>query len=276
MNAPTGAPQLFRPHPALAEAIDFFGYWAHGAGAPHQSRALPRGAATVIIDVGGRPRIDFFAGDGRTRLDVPAAFIAGAGTATYVTHMAAAQTVVTVHFKPAGAGRFAGIAPGELENACVGLDAVWGAAGTRLHERLVDTPMASDRIAVLQSFLLRRMRVGGPATRPDVTAGLHAIEHNPSIRVAEIGAALGLSPKLLTRSFRSEVGLAPKAYLRVRRLQAALGRLDAGAAKGAAIAADLGYFDQAHFTREFRSFTALTPTQYLGLRSWLPSHVELA
>jgi AraC-like DNA-binding protein len=42
------------------------------------------------------------------------------------------------------------------------------------------------------------------------------------------------------------------------------------------IAADLGYFDQAHFVREFRSFTAMTPKQYVTRRSWLPSHVELA
>ena len=62
----------------------------------------------------------------------------------------------------------------------------------------------------------------------------------------------------------------------MRRLQAALRRLDTGRPRGATIAADLGYFDQAHFVREFRSFTAMTPTQYAHRRSWLPSHVELA
>ncbi len=45
-------------------------------------------------------------------------------------------------------------------------------------------------------------------------------------------------------------------------------------ARGATIAADLGYFDQARFVREFRSFTAITPTQYAQRRSWLPSHIE--
>jgi AraC-like DNA-binding protein len=59
-------------------------------------------------------------------------------------------------------------------------------------------------------------------------------------------------------------------------LQAALRQLDAGPALGAAIAADLGYFDQAHCVREFRSFTVMTPTQYTQHRSWPPSHVELA
>jgi hypothetical protein len=97
------APQLYRPRSPLAPYIDYFGYWRRESGEPHQSRALPRGAATIIVDVGGRQRVDFYAADGRTRLDVPPAFIAGAGTASYVTQIDAAQSVLTIHFRPAGA-----------------------------------------------------------------------------------------------------------------------------------------------------------------------------
>ena len=75
--------------------------------------------------------------------------------------------------------------------------------------------------------------------------------------------------------FRAEVGLSPKAYARVRRLQAALRQLAAGPISGARIAADVGYFDQAHFVREFRSFTAMTPTQYGRQPIVLPSHVAV-
>ena len=81
------------------------------------------------------------------------------------------------------------------------------------------------------------------------------------MRVSDAHELTGLSSKRLTAVFHAEVGLAPKAYLRVRRLQAALRQLDTGRALGAAIAADLGYFDQAQFVREFRAFTAMTPTQ---------------
>ena len=52
--------------------------------------------------------------------------------------------------------------------------------------------------------------------------------------------------------------------------------LDVGGAEGGAdIAADTGYFDQAHLAREFRSFTAMTPTQYTRQRIVLPSHVPV-
>jgi hypothetical protein len=41
------------------------------------SRALPRGAVTVIFDVGQRQQFDFYAADGTTKLSVPPAFITG-------------------------------------------------------------------------------------------------------------------------------------------------------------------------------------------------------
>ena len=64
---------------------------------------------------------------------MPPAFIAGAGTASYATRIEAAQTVLMIHFRP-----------GE---------------GSALHERLTAAPSAPERIALLESFLLYRMRV---------------------------------------------------------------------------------------------------------------------
>jgi AraC-like DNA-binding protein len=164
-------PQLFRPRQPLADYIDYFGYWDHRRGSAHQSRALPRGAATIVIDVGDRSEV----------------------------------------FAP----------------------------------------------------------------HPDVTAVLAVAEHNPSMRVADAVALTGLSPRRLINLFRAQVGLTPKSYLRVRRLQAALRHLDNGPARGAHLAAALGYFDQAHFVREFRAFTETSPTQYLRRRSWLPGHLDV-
>jgi AraC-like DNA-binding protein len=102
---------------------------------------------------------------------------------------------------------------------------------------------------------------------------LTRLDAEPSITVAEVCALTALSPKRLTALFGTEVGLTPKTYLRVRRLQAALRRLETGTQQGADIAADLGYFDQAHFVRDFRSFTAITPSQYPRRRANLPSHL---
>jgi AraC-like DNA-binding protein len=184
--------------------------------------------------------------------------------------------VLTIHFRPAGALPFTGIPLGELENSCIGLADLWGHRGTALHERLIATRTAAQRVALVESFLLSHMQSHHLEPNRNVLAVLGAIEDDPSLRVSYARELAGLSPKRLTAAFRAEVGLAPKAYQRVRRLQAALRHLDTGRLRGAAIAADLGYFDQAHFVREFRSFTAMTPSEYARRRSWLPSHVELA
>jgi len=268
-------PQLYRPRPPLAEHIAYFGYWDGRSADAHRSRALPRGAATIVIDVGGCPQLDFYDADGRTRMDVPPVFIAGAGTDSYVTGVAAAQTVMTVHFRPAGALPFLEVPLGELTNSCVGLEDLWGREATALRERLIDAPCAASRIALVEAFLLARMSCDAFPRHPDVTTVLAAVERNPSMRVSDAAVFTGLSPKRLSALFRAQVGLPPKSYVRVRRLQAALRRLDSGGTRGAAIATDLGYFDQAHFVRDFRAFAATTPTQYLQRRSPMPGHVDL-
>ncbi|CAM5705346.1 helix-turn-helix domain-containing protein [Mycolicibacterium aubagnense] len=264
-------PQLRRPRPPLNQHIDFFGYWSHGGRASDRSRALPRGAATVVIDVGGRDRVDFFSSDGASRVPVEPAFLTGPGTLSYVTRIDPGEAVLTIHFRPGGALPFFGIPLADLENACVNLVDLWGAGAALLRERLIATPSWPRRIEIVEDFLLTRLR----PIHHSLVPVLHAAERRPSLRVSEAAELTGFSAKRLIATFRNEIGLTPKAYLRVRRLQAALRLLDADAGAGADIAAALGYFDQPHFVREFRGFTSITPTQYAQRRGALPSHVGL-
>lgn len=264
-------PRLRRPRPPLNQHIDFFGYWSHDGEVSDRSRALPRGAATVVIDVGGRERVDFYSADGTTRMPAEPAFLTGPGTLSYVTRIDPGEAVLTIHFRPGGALPFFGIPLADLENACVNLTDLWGADAALLRERLIATPAWPRRIEIVEDFLLTRLRPT-PLTLMPV---LHVAEHQPSLRVSEAAELTGLSPKRLIATFRHEIGLTPKAYLRVRRLQSALRLLDAGTGDGADVAATLGYFDQPHFVREFRGFTSITPTQYASRRSALPSHVGL-
>ncbi len=61
--------------------------------------------------------------------------------------------------------------------------------------------------------------------------------------------------------FREELGVPPKALARILRFERAVGRLRAGDDL-AALALDAGYYDQAHFNRDFRAFAGATPTAY--------------
>jgi AraC-like DNA-binding protein len=264
------APTLYRPRAPLARHIEVLGYWCSAS--DYRSRALPRGAVTVVIDVGPRQHLNFYAGDGRTRLTVPPAFITGPHSASYVSDITAGEPVVAIHFRPGGAFAFLGMPLGDLEDANVGVDEVWGRDGRVLHERLIEAPSVAARFALVEDFLLTRLSA---ELNPNVAAAMAAIEDDPSIRMAHAGEVAGLSTKRLIANFRTEIGLSPKAYARVRRFQAALRRLDSGTASGAGIAADTGHFDQAHFVREFRAFAGMTPTQYRNQRIVLPNHVPV-
>jgi AraC-like DNA-binding protein len=121
----------------------------------------------------------------------------------------------------------------------------------------------------VETFLLSGPWPSG-RRHPGAAAAVAAIEANPSIQMAEIRDLVGITTKRLIALFRAEIGLSPKAYARIRRLQPALRLL--GSMSGAQVAAEIGYFDQAHFVREFRSFTGMTPTQYTKQRLLLPSH----
>ena len=91
-----------------------------------------------------------------------------------------------------------------------------------------------------------------------------------ALRVAELAAGTGWSERHLTSRFRAEIGLTPKAAARVIRFDRArklLVRNLTGASpeyRLADLAADCGYFDQAHLAREFRALAGCPPSQWLA------------
>ena len=104
---PMAGPRLYQPIPPLADYVEFIGHWRR-RGSDYRGRALPRGAVTIIFDVGHRQRLDFYAADGKTRLSVPPAFITGSHTVSYVSDITADEPVMAVHFRPGGAYPFFG------------------------------------------------------------------------------------------------------------------------------------------------------------------------
>ena len=129
--------------------------------------------------------------------------------------------------------------------------------------------------------------LGPDAASPEVSwAWRHLLREGGALRMSELAAGTGWSGRHLTSRFRAEIGLTPKAAARVirfdrtrkllvRRLtgNAAAGNAAAGnAAAGyrlagfrlADLAADCGYFDQAHLAREFRALAGCPPSQWLA------------
>ena len=83
--------------------------------------------------------------------------------------------------------------------------------------------------------------------------------------MAQLAEASGLPERRLQRMFADYVGVSPKWVMRRARLHEAALRVEAdgpAAVDWAALAADLGYADQAHLTRDFTATIGVPPTRY--------------
>ena len=90
------------------------------------------------------------------------------------------------------------------------------------------------------------------------------ITDDPALRrVDELSAASGMTARSLQRLFADYVGVSPKWVMRRARLHEAAERADSGdPIDWAELAADLGYADQAHLTRDFTATLGISPTRY--------------
>ncbi|MDC0745288.1 helix-turn-helix domain-containing protein [Polyangium mundeleinium] len=266
---------MYCPGPPLGAFVDCFWHFDGDPPPAARERALPSGSLDLIINLDA-DCLDFFAPDAVTPLGPFPGTVLNGAAAGFVTIGARPRTTVMgVHFRPGGAFPFLGVPAGDLEGTRAPLDALWGPSARELRERLAEAATLRQRFVTLEACL--RERVRSPLARhPAVVEALRAFEDPWLESVAQVNARTGLSPRQLIARFRDQVGLAPKAYWRVRRFQAALRHLErARDVGGAEIAAEHGYFDQAHWNREFRTFCGMSPRAYLAHECARPNHVPL-
>lgn len=88
---------------------------------------------------------------------------------------------------------------------------------------------------------------------------------------SDIGVAARASSTYLAKRFKTVVGVTPKRLARSYRFTSTVLAINVAAQiDWGNVAAEAGYFDQAHFVREFREFTGLTPTRYVEVRRRFP------
>jgi AraC-like DNA-binding protein len=182
-----------------------------------------------------------------------------------------------VLFKPGGAYPFLDAPAGELQNLNVPLDALWGSEAQDLRDRLQEATTPDSRFQVLEECLLGRVNLSRER-HPAVTLALRAFQAVPQVQtIAEVAKDSGLSQKWFIESFRAHVGLTPKLYCRLRRFQRALALIGRRQQLDwAHLALTCGYFDQAHFIRDFRAFSDICPSKYLVDRTEHSNRARLA
>ncbi|MFJ8793230.1 DUF6597 domain-containing transcriptional factor [Streptomyces sp. NPDC102462] len=191
----------------------------------------------------------------------PFAEVSGVGLGLFTQKLEGRGRVCGIQFRPGGFRPFAPDRPvAGWTGRRVRFPGVWPDADVRA----VLGPDEEDaRVAALDTFLLSL------DPRPDpqadlATALVDRIRTDRSIRrVTDFARAEGLSVRLLQRLFAGYVGVGPKWVILRYRIHEALERAETGhAVDWAALAADLGYADQAHLIRDFTTTVGVPPAAY--------------
>ncbi len=188
--------------------------------------------------------------------------IAGVGSERFTYAYTGSGRVFGVKFRPGAFRPVFGRPVSELADQTIPLATLWRDAD-RLAADLAAAPDLDALVVVAERYL----RSHWPAPDPEVEVIgriVHALLYDRSItRVEQVCTRFGIRPRTLQRMFQRYVGVSPKWVLRRYRLHEAAARLAEGTGTSwADVAADLGYFDQSHFIRDFTRAIGMTPVAY--------------
>jgi AraC-like DNA-binding protein len=188
--------------------------------------------------------------------------VAGPDSRPFMSPLEPGETVVGLRLRPGAAGQALGLPASELRDMRAWLRDIWDGDGLELEERVGAAGAPARRREVLEDALLeRRPRMKEPD--PLVLAAARGLGL-PGSRVRSLSRALGTSERQLLRRFNAAVGYGPKMLDRVLRFQRFVSlapTLAAGDAGLARAAAELGYADQAHLTRDCVRLSGITPAR---------------
>ena len=265
------------PRPPLNSFVELLWFYDGFAPRAHKKeRLMPDGSVELVINLNEDETRIY----DRENLDkchrLPGSALCGPHSSFFVIDTAEQDSVMGIHFKPGGAFPFFKLPADELHNMHVSLEDLWGPEAVLLRERLLEAPTPEIKFQVLEECLLAQ--TAKPMERHRAVNQALALFRNihTAPAMAELPDQIGISSRRLIQLFSGEVGLTPKLFCRVRRFQQVLKTLRNGTEfDWAEIAADCGYYDQAHFIHDFKAFSGINPTAYSLQKTEHLNHVPI-
>ena len=227
------------PVPALAGLVRTV--WIQRTGTqPYPQRDLPTGGVELHCPVGGIPRL------------------IGPLTRAHLQVIPPRTTIVGVRFMPGAGTPMLGVPADELVDCAVEL---WGPAADSLGSAVADATDPQTALLAVQRYL------AGRRLRPDpvVAEMVRRLMPWEPTGIASLADELALSESQLRRRCLTATGVGPKTLQRTLRVQGYLALAQAGFGSGlSGLAAETGYADHAHLTRECVRLTGVTPRELLG------------
>ena len=244
----------YQPSPRLARLVERF-WFLEGTSTGAVDAIIPDGRMELVFHYSGT----FWRHtDASSPLRQPASLLVGQMTSPVVLAPEGVAGVAAIRLRSAAARTLLGFSVREVSEQFVDLESIFPSAAA-LRERLAEAADDRARLAALEQWL-----VDGacPSPRAEVEAAVQAIlKSHGRASVDALAVFTGLGVRRLERQFQDDVGLSPKTFSRIVRLQAAL-RLVREGRPLSDVALACGFYDQAHMTRDFRQLASISPAAW--------------
>ena len=239
------------PSAALAPFVAHFWSVRWALEEPLTVETLPHPSVHVVFEEQGRRR---------------RAEVAGVGTGRFVRQLTGEGRVFGIKFRPGAFHELLGAPVTSLTDRVAPIGEVLGRDGKQMARAVFGAVDLETKIAIAESFLERCLsplpleiqRVRDLVERMATDRSL--------LRVEQAASALAVDLRTLQRRFRQYVGVSPKSVILRYRLHEAAERLKGPKPPSLAVlAAELGYADQAHFAREFKTVVGRTPRRFVEM-----------
>ncbi len=222
-------------------------------------RVYPCGYATMVFHYGS-PSI--FQKKDSSKYIEPNLVICGQQTNYYDLSLSGKTGMILIVFRPHGVKSFFNFPITELLNENLSLQDLDNNETNELEDKLFNSPNNKQRVIHLENFLNKRLIHDNEFER--VEHAIKIIENSKGqIKAQDIAHEVCLGIKQFERTFSKYVGINPKKYASIVRFQNVIQlKTKHKILSMSQLTYDSGFYDQAHFIHDFKSFTGLSPKEF--------------
>ncbi|MFM2269063.1 MAG: hypothetical protein RL757_2504 [Bacteroidota bacterium] len=256
-------PQIFQPHIDLQPLVKC--YWTLESPkekAPVRNTIVPDGCMKLIFHYGDPYKHYTENGENIT---LPKCFLIGQLTRPYEVEPTGKTATFFVCFHPNGFLPFATMPIKDMENTAVPLERLFGTEGQEIGQKILNAASTLEKIELIETFLFNQLE--NTETVDNIIKSIvdTILTANGQLSVDELAKQTKVNRRQLERKFSSTIGLSPKQLSKTVRLQTTLKTLlNKKVISLTDLAYENDYYDQAHFIKDFKEFTGLTPKEFYG------------
>jgi len=256
--------RTYPPSHPLAQYVECF--WTlesqEKASTGSPERILPDGCVELIFNLADHFKRYHF--DGAVEIQ-PRTIIAGQMRHYALIEPTGRVKLFGVRFHPGGAHRLLHFSLSELTNKIIGFDEVWSRLGKELTEKIETADSVRERINTIEKAFITRLDQRSEDNKLIDAVVKMIVARDGLVSIDRLQNNLGISYRHLERKFKAVVGISPKFFCRISRFQKVFRAVERHQNLGwSFIASECGYYDQAHFIRDFKEFSGQNPSAFFN------------